>query len=157
METAQKNGELILVIFRLLQEEFALPIASVIEILRPQKLTRMPRAPHFVKGVMNLRGRVFPVVDLKRRLAMASTAGDAKSRIMVVDFHGDTMGLMVDEVKEVFRGQPQDLELAPNLALGVTADYLSGVVSQRERMILLLDMDRLFLVDEAGASRGIVQ
>src|SRR6266436_237911 len=100
MDLVSKESELILVVFRLGHEEFALPIASVIEILRPQKLTRMPRAPHFVQGVMNLRGRVFPVVDLKKRLSLPPAAADAKTRIMVVDFHGDQMGLIVDEVRE---------------------------------------------------------
>lgn len=151
MEAALHSNELVLVVFRLGHEEFALPIASVIEILRPQKLTRMPRAPHFVQGVMNLRGRVFPVVDLKRRLSLASAAADSKTRIMVVDFHGDQMGLIVDEVREVFRGEASSLEEAPHLTQGVTRDYLSGVVTQGERMVLLLELDRLFLVDETGA------
>jgi purine-binding chemotaxis protein CheW len=153
MQADLKNTELILVVFRLNHEEFAFPIASVIEILRPQKLTRMPRAPHFVKGVMNLRGRVFPVVDLKRRLGLAEGAQDSKTRIMVVDFNGDPMGLIMDEVREVFRGERRNLEEAPDLAQGVTRDYLSGVVTQGERMILLLDLQRLFAVDEVGASR----
>ena len=154
MEGAVNESEMILVVFRLGHEEFALPIVSVIEILRPQKLTRMPRAPHFVSGVMNLRGKVFPVVDLKRRLGLPPAPADQKTRIMVVDFHGDQMGLVVDEVREVFRGDEGALEKAPNLAQGVTADYLCGVVSQGERMILLLDLGLLFAVDESGASRN---
>jgi purine-binding chemotaxis protein CheW len=154
MEGALKNPEMVLVVFRLNHEEFAFPIASVIEILRPQKLTRMPRAPHFVRGIMNLRGRVFPVIDLKRRLALPESLVDSKSRIMVVDFNGDQMGLLVDEVREVYRGEARDMEDSPNLTQEVTRDYLSGVVSQGERMILLLDLRRLFLVDETGALRA---
>jgi len=152
MEAALREAELILVVFRLQAEEFALPIASVIEILRPSRLTRMPRAPYFVRGLMNLRGRVFPSLDLKRRLGLADSPPDAKTRVMVVDFKGDPMGLLVDEVREVYRGVPADLSAAPGLARGFTAHYLSGVVSQCERMILLLDLERLFTVDEAGAA-----
>jgi purine-binding chemotaxis protein CheW len=152
MEAALREAELILVVFRLQAEEFALPIASVIEILRPSRLTRMPRAPYFVRGLMNLRGRVFPSLDLKRRLGLADSPPDAKTRVMVVDFKGDPMGLLVDEVREVYRGVPADLSAAPGLARGATAHYLSGVVSQGERMILLLDLERLFTVDEAGAA-----
>ena len=154
MDLVPTKSELILVIFRLGHEEFALPIASVIEILRLQKLTRMPRAPYFVQGVMNLRGKVFPVVDLKRRLELPAATADQKTRIMVVDFHGDQMGLLVDEVREVYRGESLDLKQAPHLAQGVTRDYLSGVVTQGERMILLLELDRLFAVDEFGAAKS---
>jgi purine-binding chemotaxis protein CheW len=153
-DLAFKNNELILVVFRLLHDEFALPIASVIEILRPHKLTRMPRTPHFVDGVMNLRGRVFPVIDLKRRLGLTESPKDGRTRVMVVDFHGDQMGLIVDEVREVFRGDKNSLENAPDLALSVTRDYLSGVVSQGERMILLLDLDRLFVQEETTVIKG---
>lgn len=154
-EQKNRDAELVLVIFRLLHEEFALPIGSVIEILRPQKLARMPRSPSFVDGVMNLRGRVFPVIDLKRRLGMSESPRDARTRIMVVDFHGDQMGLVVDEVREVFRGDASAFEDAPVLAQGITRDYLKGVVTEGERMVLLLDLDRLLALEEAAGGRGV--
>jgi purine-binding chemotaxis protein CheW len=99
---------------------------------------------------MNLRGKIFPVADLKRRLGMPPKAKDAKTRIIVAEVHGDQMGLVVDEVREVYRGEPSALEGAPALAQGMTRDYLSGVVSQDERMILLLDLERL-MTEEAPA------
>jgi purine-binding chemotaxis protein CheW len=139
-----------MVVFRLLAEECALPIDAVSEILRPQRLTRMPRTPHWVLGVMNLRGRVFPVVDLKRRLGMLDAPADARTRIMVVEMGGEQMGLLVDEVREVFRAEEAGIEETPALAEASTRDYLQGVVTQGERMILLLDLKRLFGDEELG-------
>ena len=151
---ADLDREKIQVIFRLQTEEYALPIAAVSEILRVQKLTRMPRAPHFVLGVMNLRGRVFPVIDLKKRLGLPQSEADARTRIMVVEFGGDRLGLVVDEVREVFRGEDSHFGQAPELTRSVTSDYLQGVLSRGERIILQLDMNRLFVTEEAAAARG---
>ena len=153
MQDQTNNSEsLKLVVFRLLKEEFAASISGVREILRPQKLTRMPRAPHYVMGIMNLRGRVFPVLDLKKRLGLAAASEDAKTRVMVVEVGGDPLGLWVDEVKEVFRASESVLEEAPELTLSVTRDYLNGVVAKDERMILLLDLERLLKpMETAGA------
>lgn len=139
-----------MVVFRLLAEECALPIDAVSEILRPQRLTRMPRTPVWVLGVMNLRGRVFPVLDLKKRLGMPDAVADAKTRVMVVELAGEQLGLLVDEVKEVFRAEEAAIEEPPALAEASTRDYLQGVVTQGDRMILLLDLKRLFGDEEIG-------
>ena len=105
METPVKETEMILVVFRLGHEEFALPIASVIEILRPQKLTRMPRAPHFVGGVMNLRGKVFPVVDLKRRLglqpAKAEIVWHAATTVAVQGAQAESLAALIHALEEL--------------------------------------------------------
>lgn len=146
-----KGGERTMVVFRLKNEEFAAPIANVSEILRPRRLWRMPRAPHYVMGLMNHRGRVLPVVDIKRRLAMGDTKEDSKTRVMVLELEGDQMGVVVDEVKEVFRTGHDTFESPPELVLSSTREYLSGVVSAGERMILMLDLVRLFTL-ETGAT-----
>ncbi len=146
----EEAGLMKMVVFRLGSEEFAAAIENVSEILRPMKLVRMPRAPLWVMGVMNLRGRVFPVVDLKRRLGLSSAATDARTRFMVVEASGDQMGLLVDEVKEVLRVPPQAFEAAPELAEPFIREYLAGVVTVEERMILMLDLDKLFTLDDAS-------
>lgn len=160
---AEPAGLVKMVVFRLGAEEFSAPIESVSEILRPTKLTRMPRAPQWVMGVMNLRGRVFPVVDLKLRLGLAPSTVDPRSRYMVVEAAGDQMGLLVDEVKEVLRVAPESFEATPELARPSTREYLSGVVTvgepntAGERMILVLDLEKLFAHESAPASAGQAQ
>ena len=142
-------GALKLVVFRLLKEEFAASIEGVSEILRPQRLTRMPRVPNYVLGVMNLRGKVFPVIDLKRRLGLAVAPHDTRTRVMVVETLGEQIGLVVDEVVEVLRAPVAAMEEAPSLTENVTRDYLRGVVARQERMILMLDLERILKPLEA--------
>jgi purine-binding chemotaxis protein CheW len=151
---ASLADEMILVVFRLGADEYALPISAVSEILKAPRLTRMPRASAWVMGVMNLRGRVFPVIDLRRRLGLHEAPQDARTRVMVAEVAGDPLGLLVDEVKEVFRGEKGLFEGTPLLAENATKDYLGGVVSVGDRMILMLDLKRLFGTPDSTPKEG---
>ena len=137
-----------LVVFKLKGEAFAAPIRQVVEIIKPQKVTRMPRAPHYVDGILNLRGQVFPVVNLHRRLSLGESEVTSKSRIMVAEVSGEPMGLVVDEVEQVLRVPEDDVDEAPELMEETTGKYISGVVRIEDRMILQLDLDSLFLAEE---------
>ncbi|MBL8764474.1 MAG: purine-binding chemotaxis protein CheW [Phycisphaerae bacterium] len=132
------------VVFGLGDEEFAVDILAVQEISRPTALTRVPRAARGVEGVINLRGRVIPVVDARARLGMPSpvAAGDERSRIIVVGVGGRTLGFIVDRVHEVLRVGAAQLEPAPASESG--AGVVSGVARPADRMIAVLDLDRLF-------------
>jgi purine-binding chemotaxis protein CheW len=146
------SGEWMLVAFKLGRAEFAAPIDQVLEIIRLPTLTRMPRAPQYVIGLMNLRGKVFPVVDLKRRFGLPDTGLDTDMRVMVVESEGQIMGLLVDEVREVIRTPLEKVEEPPAMMVGNMGAYLHGVVKAEGRLLLLLDLDLLFLTEEPGSA-----
>ncbi len=147
-QPAPPAGELKLVVFKLLAEEFAASIHQVREVIRLPGLTRMPRTPAYVVGLMNLRGKVFPVIDLKRRFRMEARASDGRTRVMVVEVGEQAMGLVVDDVVEVLRTSRDHFEPPPAMIAENTGLYLKGVVKLGERLLLLLDLNRLFSAEE---------
>jgi purine-binding chemotaxis protein CheW len=143
-------AELQLVVFRLGREQFAAPITRVREILRPVRVSRMPRTAPFLRGLFNLRGQVLPLLDTKARLGMVASvhgsegpARDNKARVIVLEALGENVGLMVDEVMEVLRCDEKDLQ-APRTVLDSSAGhFLAAVVDLEGRLVLVLDLDRL--------------
>jgi purine-binding chemotaxis protein CheW len=133
-----------LVVFVLHKELFAAHIRQVVEIIKPLPLTRMPRTPEFVAGILNLRGQVFPVIDLKKRLNMPGDPSTEKTRIVKAEVDGEPVGFIVDEVREVLRVPLDQLDPPPGIMESETAVYLSGVVRHQGRMILLFNLDALF-------------
>lgn len=136
--------QLQLVTFVVGQEEFAIDILSVQEINRMPQITRVPQSPPCVEGVINLRGRIIPVIDLRKRFALAAKEHSSESRIIVVEVSGRTLGFIVDRVNEVLRVDGSIVEPAPALATGAKADYVRGVGKFNNRLLILLDMVRLF-------------
>lgn len=137
-----------LVTFRLGNEEFSVDILKVQEIIRDMELTRVPRAPDFVEGVINLRGRVIPVIDLRNRFGFESCDKTSETRIIVIDVNDRTVGLRVDGVSEVLRLPADTVEPAPSLVTGSGSDYISGVGKVDERLIILLDVGKLLSESE---------
>jgi purine-binding chemotaxis protein CheW len=145
-------AELQLVVFRLGREQFAAPITRVREILRPLKVTRMPRAASYVRGLFNLRGQVLPLVDTKARLGLVprstpeqaqAQAREAKARVMVLEAQGESVGLMVDEVLEVLRCDDAALQSPRNVLDSTAGRFLASVLDLEGRLVLVLDLDRL--------------
>lgn len=138
-------AELQLVVFRLDGEQFAAPITRVREILRPLRVTRMPRVAPFVPGLFNLRGQVLPQVDSKARLGLAGKADpkDPRARVMVVESQGEAFGLMVDEVIEVLRCQSDDLQEPRNVLDLPAGRFIASVLDMEGRLVLVLDLDRM--------------
>ena len=143
-------AEMQLVVFRLGHEQFAAPITRVREILRPLKLTRMPRAASYVRGLFNLRGQVLPLLDTKARLGLTSHATaeqlhgrEAKARVMVLEAQGESVGLMVDEVLEVLRCDDAAMQSPSNVLESTAGRFLSAVLDLEGRLVLVLDLDRL--------------
>lgn len=147
--TAQKEL-LQLVSFHLGGEEYALEILNVQEIIRMVDLTRVPNSPDFVEGVINLRGRVIPVIGLRRRFNLEARKRDAQTRIIVVEVNGSIVGLEVDAVNEVLRIPTDTVEPPPRLAKA-EREYVSGVGKLENRLLLLLDVDRLLSESEQAA------
>lgn len=141
--------------FRLLDDLYAVDIMRIREIIRPQKLTSLPRAPGFIEGVINLRGSVIPVVDLRKRFQMPERKADAASRLLIVRLASQTLGLVVDEVTEVITVQVKDIKSPPAVADGLVVDYLLGVCLAGESLVMLLDIDRLLSSQEVSALAAV--
>ncbi|MFH1791755.1 MAG: chemotaxis protein CheW [Candidatus Omnitrophota bacterium] len=146
-----EQKEIQLVIFRLADEEFGLEISQVREIIRIQDITPMPKAPDFIEGVINLRGQIIAVMDLARRFGLKSGGRSEKSRIVVVEIQGSTVGLVVDDVPEVLRIQSGNIDPTPEMLQSqVHADFIKGVGKQENRLIVLLDATKILTKGEAG-------
>jgi purine-binding chemotaxis protein CheW len=134
-----------LVAFKIDTEEFAVDIASVQEINRAVDVTRIPNAPSHVQGVMNLRGKIIPVVDLRTMLGFEAKTADRQSRIMVIEIDGLVAGFLVDSVSEVVRLPESAVEAPPALAGAAESDYVGGVGKVDDRLLILLNLQKLFL------------
>ena len=139
-ERAQSQGEKFLT-FVLGSEEYGLEILKVQEIVGILPITRIPRTPAFVRGVVNLRGKVVPVMDLRERLGM-SQEGAQELCIVFVQVHGMLLGIVVDRVSEVVTIPDKDIAPTPQFGVGVHVDYLLGVANSGGRVRLLIDLDR---------------
>lgn len=136
-------------------EEFGVNILAVQEIIRPIAVTRVPHAPEFVEGVVNLRGRILPVIDLRTRFGFPAREQDDDTRIVVVEMEHQVVGFVTDAVREVIRVDASTIEPAPELAVGVDAHYLRGVAKLDDRLLILLDLQGILSGDEAQALRAL--
>jgi purine-binding chemotaxis protein CheW len=128
--------------FHVGDEEFVINILCVQEILRTQQLTRVPNSPECMEGVMNLRGKIIPVIALRKRFGLEEALPDKQNRIVVVEVRGSVFGFAVDAVSEVLRLSANSVEPPPRLGL-VEREYVSGVGKLGDRLLILLDTDRL--------------
>lgn len=136
-----------IVSFRVGDEEFGLDILRVQEIIRQQHLTRVPNSSDFVDGVINLRGRVIPVIALRKRFGQTQAPSDAQTRIVVLEVQGMVLGFIVDSVPEVLR-IPASAVVAPPRLGKVEREYVSGVAKLEDRLLILLDVDRIMSAPE---------
>ncbi|MFI5087370.1 MAG: chemotaxis protein CheW [Terriglobales bacterium] len=134
--------ELQIVGFRIGRETFGLPISLVHEIVRPPEITNVPHAPEYVEGVMNLRGRIVPVIDLRRRFGGA-IANSRKNRVLVVDVESRAVGLIVDSASEVLKISDAQIEPPPNVLTDAATSYVTGVAKHQGRLIILVDLKRI--------------
>ena len=140
--------EIQLACFRVGDQLYGLDILRIREIVRPQKLRPVPKAPSFVEGVMNLRGAVIPVVDLRRRFDLVVPPEDRQTRIMISALAGRIVGLMVDEVDEVRRYSRKEIQPAPHFLKGRGVEFFLGVCRREEDLILILDLEKLLSTEE---------
>ena len=131
-----------LVIFDLAEETYGVDIGSVREIIRIQEITKVPRTPDFVEGVINLRGNVIPVIDLRKRFGFQQTDATKDTRIVVVDINGNDIGVVVDAVTEVLRLSSDAVEPPTGVIVSADSDYLLGIAKLESRLIILLDLQR---------------
>ena len=144
-----KHERMQLVSFNLDQEEFGVEVLKVREIIRMSNITRVPNSPQFVEGVINLRGKVIPVISLRKKFSLPSAETDSRTRIMVMDLTSELTGFIVDSVAEVIRIEAGEIQPAPPVVTGnIDQEYLSGVVNRDDRLLVLLDLERLFTSEE---------
>ena len=143
-----KSQILQLVTFTLGGEEYAVDILKVQEINRMKEITRVPNAPYYVEGVINLRGKVIPVVSLRKMFGLPEEEDKTQQKIMIMDIQGVTIGLIVDTVSEVLRISTSIVEPPPAMTYTVSSEFISGIAKLEDRLIILLDMDRLIGKEE---------
>jgi purine-binding chemotaxis protein CheW len=142
------TAELQLVLFDLASEHYAVSSQCVREIIRMQNITRVPGALEFVEGVTNLRGKVVPVIDLRKRLALPAGDETKDMRIVVLEVGSEYVGLIVDGVSEVLRVPYSLIEPPSEVVYGPDADYILGIAKLESKLVILLDVDRLLSMDE---------
>ena len=147
-----KSEELLqLVSFNIGDEEFGVDILKVQEINRMLDVTRVPNAPEYVDGVINLRGKVIPIIDLRRRFGMARKEHDKSTRIVVVELSGKVVGFVVDAVSEVLRIPKSVTEPPPPIVAGIEAEYITAVGKLEDRLLILLDLEKVLSSTETTA------
>ncbi|WP_291162602.1 chemotaxis protein CheW [Gemmatimonas sp. UBA7669] len=142
--------------FFLAGEEYGLEILKVSEIIGLQPITRVPRMPEFVRGVINLRGKVIPITDLRRKFGMAAEDSE-DSCIIVVQMRGIQTGIVVDRVSEVVAVAEGDIEDAPSFGAGIRTEFLLGIGKAGGRVKLLLDIDKVLATSEIEALQAAQQ
>jgi len=155
--------ELQVVGFRIGRETFGLPISMVREIIRVPDITAVPNAPAYIEGVINLRGRIIPVVDLRKRFGEKSFEPNKKNRVVVVELETRAIGLIVNSASEVLRISPSDIEEPNNVFHEGELDYITGVGKLKGRLVMLLDLNRILqrgelkrLDEAADSAAGIL-
>ena len=148
------SEDLQIVAFRLSSEEYALPITKVKDINRVMPLTKMPKSPAFMKGVINLRGEIIPVVDLRERFGLTVSEATDDSRIMVVDFNSRLLGIIVDGVTEVLTIPTSEIDIPPTVAK-LNIKQVPGVGKVNNRLLILLNIDEVFSEEEVKSLKDI--
>ncbi|MDA8428767.1 MAG: chemotaxis protein CheW [Geobacteraceae bacterium] len=138
--------------FKLAEETFALDVAKVREILELSNITKVPQTPDFMRGVINLRGSVVPVIDMRLKFGMPATVQTVNTCIIVAEVQMEdeiiVLGALADSVQEVVEMEPEQIEAAPHIGTHLNTDYIKGMGKLGERFIMILDIDRVFTVDE---------
>lgn len=144
-----KAKEFQLVVFTIGDEEFGVDISQVREIVRLLQITYLPKAPAFIEGVVNLRGQVVAVIDLAKRLGIVSRERGETTRIVIVEFGDNTVGMIVDSVSEVLRLSSEYVEAVPALiTTEIPEPYIWGVGKLKDRLLILLDLKRVLSPEE---------
>jgi purine-binding chemotaxis protein CheW len=146
-----KRDELIqLVSFMLADEEYGVEVLKVREIIRMPTITKMPNVPQHVEGIINLRGKVIPIISMRRRFNLMENENNSQTRIIIMDVSGSLTGFIVDAVSEVIRVHSSEIQPPPSMVLsgGIDQEFITGVINHAERLLIIMDIDRMFSDDE---------
>lgn len=142
------EGTTNLVTFRLGSGEYAIDIMQAKEIIKMEKITLIPNAPYFVEGVINLRGNIIPIIDLKKRFNLEESEGDKNTGIIIAKIEDVDMGIMIDSVSKVVSMPNSDIQPPPSMLQGIGQRYIKGVGKMEDKLLVVLDLDKLFTNEE---------
>ena len=142
------------VTFTLEDETYGINVMQVQEVLREIEVAPVPGAPHYVMGIINLRGNVVSVIDARKRFGLPPMESTDLTRIIVIEVQQHIVGIMVDSVAEVVDIKPEEIETAPNVGTDETSRYIDGVVSRGEKLLILVDLNKLLSTEEWGEVEG---
>lgn len=138
-----------LVSFMLSDEEYGIEVLKVREIIRMPGITKMPNTPHYVEGIINLRGKVIPIISMRKRFGLCESEYNSHTRIMVMDVAGGLTGFIVDGVSEVIRIHSSEIQPPPPMVSGsIDQDFITGVFNHADRLLIIMDVDRMFSAEE---------
>ncbi|NLJ74837.1 MAG: purine-binding chemotaxis protein CheW [Firmicutes bacterium] len=137
-----------LVVFRLHNEEFGVEITKVREIIKPRHITRLPHVNDYIEGVTNLRGEVIPVICLRKRFGISAQENTQDTRIIILEVNENRVGFIVDAVTETLRLPESSIEAPPSSIAGLKSDYLAGVGKLDDRLLILLEVDKILSTEE---------
>jgi purine-binding chemotaxis protein CheW len=137
------SNDLHIVGFRVGAETFGVPITCVHEIVRVPEITSVPDAPQFVEGIINLRGKIVSVVDLRKRFGETQIQPNKKNRVIVVESEGKLVGLIVDAASEVMKIPHAEIEAPPHVTADSDSGYVTGVGKLKDRLVILVDLNRV--------------
>jgi purine-binding chemotaxis protein CheW len=140
---SETSEDLKLIVFQLVDKEYAIPVDQVRSIEKLEHITRVPRTPSYVKGVINLRGVVTPIIDLRSRFELSSSEPTESTRVIIVGLEDKEVGLIVDAANDVLDVEREMIEPSPEVVGIVEAEYIGGVVKQNKRLLILLHLDKI--------------
>ena len=158
VDAHSKQDELIqLVSFMLADEEYGVEVLKVREIIRMPTITKMPNVPQHVEGIINLRGKVIPIISMRRRFCLMENENSNQTRIIIMDVCGTLTGFIVDAVSEVIRVRSSEIQPPPSMVLsgGIGQEFITGVINHAERLLIVMDIDMMFSEDERDSFGGI--
>ena len=149
-DVTEENDDTILqwVTFHLENEKYGIKVMQVQEVLRMTEIAPVPGAPHYVIGIINLRGSVVTVIDTRRRFGLMDVENDDETRIVIVEANNNVVGILVDSVAEVVDLKISDIETAPNVGNDESSKYIQGVSSRENELLILVDVNKLLSEEE---------
>ena len=144
-----------LIRFTVGKEEYGMDLLRVKEVIRVRQITWLPKAPSFVKGIINLRGEVIPIVDLREKFGLASAAETEQTRVIVVEVGGRPIGMTVDAASQVVRIPTDQIDPPPPVLGGFSQAYITGVGRLDDELVILLNAEAIFSADEQNALSAI--
>lgn len=147
-EPRSQDQELQFVVFSLVDEEFAIDIMQVKEIIKMASVTRLPQAPNYITGIINVRGEIIPVISLRQRFGIPRGEETSSTRIVIVESQGNSTGLIVDEVSEVLRLSQEAIEAPPQDVAGLRTEFIRGIGKIDGRILVILRLEKLLGSEE---------
>lgn len=143
------------VIFNVNNEDFGIEIGQVSSIEKPLEIFKVPNTPHFIEGLINLRGKVYTVFNLRKKFDLPFTGMDENTKIVIVNVNSTMAGFIVDEVKEILKIEDADIEETPKSISGINREYLTGVAKVGEKIVLLLDLSKILSSEDKKAMENL--